>query len=59
MIPSSKLMLTFVWNSHGFQVIDAMAYHTIPKGEMFMPPTLSEIFSPRSLPGVEREVKGG
>jgi hypothetical protein len=30
MIQSPKLMLTFVWNPHGFQVVD-----TIPKGEIF------------------------
>jgi hypothetical protein len=30
MIQSQKLMLTFFWNSYGFQVVDAM-----PKGEMF------------------------
>jgi predicted RNA-binding protein YlxR (DUF448 family) len=25
MIQSQKLMLTFVWNPHGFHVVDAMA----------------------------------
>jgi hypothetical protein len=30
MIQSPKLMLTFIWNPHGCQVVDAM-----PKGEMF------------------------
>jgi hypothetical protein len=29
-IQSPKLMLTFVWNPHGFQVVDVMLYHTIP-----------------------------
>jgi hypothetical protein len=28
-------MLTFVWNPHGFQVVDAMPCHAMPKGEMF------------------------
>jgi hypothetical protein len=35
MIQSLKVMLTFVWNSHGFQVVDAMSCHAMPKGEMF------------------------
>jgi hypothetical protein len=26
-IQSPKLMLTFVWNPHGFQVVDAMQCH--------------------------------
>jgi hypothetical protein len=30
MIQSPKLTVMFVWNPHGFQVVDA-----IPKGEMF------------------------
>jgi hypothetical protein len=30
MIQSPKLMLTFIWNPHGFQVVDVM-----PKREMF------------------------
>jgi hypothetical protein len=30
MIQSPKLMPVFVWNPHGFQIVDAM-----PKGEMF------------------------
>jgi hypothetical protein len=29
-LPRPKLMLTFVWNPHGFQILDAM-----PKGEKF------------------------
>jgi hypothetical protein len=54
-------MLTFVWNPHGFQVVDAMPYHTIPKGEMFTAAydirnILSEIVARR---GVGRKVKGG
>jgi hypothetical protein len=35
MIQSPKLMRTFVWNLHGFQVVDAMPCHAMPKGEMF------------------------
>jgi hypothetical protein len=31
MIQSQKLMLTFLWNPHGFQIVD-----TMPKGEIFM-----------------------
>jgi hypothetical protein len=55
-IQSLKLMLTFVWNPHGFQVVDAMS-----KGEMFTAAyyirnILTEIIARR---GVEREVKGG
>jgi hypothetical protein len=34
-IQSPKLMLPFVWNSHGFQVADAIPCHVMPKGEMF------------------------
>jgi hypothetical protein len=36
MIQSPKLMLTFVWNPHGFQVVDIMPCHANPKGEIFM-----------------------
>jgi hypothetical protein len=57
MIESPKLMPTFVWNSHGFEVADVM-----PKGEMVpavVSLRMSEIMSVRSLLGVEREVKGG
>jgi hypothetical protein len=50
MIQSPKLMQTFVWNPHGFQIVDAMQCnamqchamqcnampcHAMPKGEMF------------------------
>jgi hypothetical protein len=53
MIQSPKLMLTFVWNLHEFQVVDAMACHAMPKGEMFPAAPISEIFSLRSLLGME------
>jgi hypothetical protein len=35
MIQSPKLMLMFVWNPDGFQVVGAMPCHAKPKGEMF------------------------
>jgi hypothetical protein len=56
MIQSPKLMLPFVWNPHGFQVVDVMPCHAMPcQIERFSrPPTISEMFSPRSLLGVER-----
>jgi hypothetical protein len=55
MIQSPKLMLAFVWDPHGFQIIEVM-----PKGKIFTAACylISEIFSPRLLFGVEREVKG-
>jgi hypothetical protein len=61
MIQSSKLMLRFVWNPHGFQTIDAMPCHAMPKGEIFTTACdirniLTEIVS---LLGVENEAKGG
>jgi hypothetical protein len=48
-------MLTVVWNPHEFQVVDVIPCHAMPKGEMFTTTyyTISEIFSPRSLLGVE------
>jgi hypothetical protein len=64
-IQSPKLMLTFVRNPHGFQVVDimpchAMPCHAMPKGEMFtdayyIRKILTEIVARR---GVEREAKG-
>jgi hypothetical protein len=51
MIESPKLMLTFVWNPHGFQIVDAIPCQ---EENFSQPPTMSEIFSPRSLLGVER-----
>jgi hypothetical protein len=55
MIQSSKLMLTFVRNPHGFQVVD-----TLPKREMYaaaynIRKFLAEIIARRR---VERDVKG-
>jgi hypothetical protein len=58
MIQSSKLMPTFVWNPHGFQVVDAIPCPLMPKGEMFTAAHYIRIFSSKSLLGVEREVKG-
>jgi hypothetical protein len=49
MIQNPKLMLTFVWNPHEFQVVDAMQQERCSR-----PPTISEIFSLGSLLGVER-----
>jgi hypothetical protein len=54
MIQNSKLMLTFAWNLHGFEIVDVLS-----KGEMFTTSIISEIFWPRSLLDMEREVKGG
>jgi hypothetical protein len=56
MIQSPKLMLTFVWNPHRFQVVDAMP---CPQARYSRPPTTSEIFSRTSLLDVETDVKGG
>jgi hypothetical protein len=61
MIQSPKLMLMFVWNRHGFEVVDAMSYHAMRKGEMFTAAhdvrnILAEIIA---RPRVKREVKGG
>jgi hypothetical protein len=50
MIHNPKLMLTFVWNPYGFQVVDAMPYR---KETSSRPLTISEIFSPKSSLGVE------
>jgi hypothetical protein len=49
-------MLTFVWNPHGFQVIDIM-----PKGEKFTTVYHVRNISTEivSLLDLEREVKGG
>jgi hypothetical protein len=35
MIQNPKLMRIFVWNPHGFQVVDAMSCHAMPKREIF------------------------
>jgi hypothetical protein len=35
MIHSPKLMITFVWNPHGFQVVHALPCHTTLKIEIF------------------------
>jgi hypothetical protein len=56
MIQSPELMFRFIWNPHGFQVVDLML-----KGEIFTAAydsrnILTQIVS---LLGVEREVKGG
>jgi hypothetical protein len=55
-IQSPKLMLTFVWNPHGFHIVDDMPCHAMPcrKERWSRLPTIFEIFSPRSLHGVER-----
>jgi hypothetical protein len=55
-IQSSKLVLTFVWNLHEFQVIDVM-----PKGEKFITAYHVRNISTEivSLLDMEREVKGG
>jgi hypothetical protein len=45
MIQSPILMLTFVWNPYGFQVVDAMPDQ---KDKCSRPPTISERFSLRS-----------
>jgi hypothetical protein len=34
-IQSPKLMLTFIWNLQGFQVVDAIPCHGIRKGGIF------------------------
>jgi hypothetical protein len=49
-------MLTLVWNPYGFQVVDVMPCHALPcqKQRCSRPSPLSEIFSPRLLPDVER-----
>jgi hypothetical protein len=52
MIQSSKFKQTFVWNPHGFQVVDAKPCQ---KERYLQPPIISEIFSVRSLLGVQRE----
>jgi hypothetical protein len=56
MIQSPKLMPMFVWNPHGFQLVDAMPCHAMPcqQETCSRPPKISEIFSPKSLLGVER-----
>jgi hypothetical protein len=54
MIQSPKLMLTFVWNPHGLQVVDIMPWQ---QERCSRPPTISDIFSPKSLLRVERDVK--
>jgi hypothetical protein len=59
MIQSPKLMQSFIWNLHGFQVVDTKPAMPFRKERCSRPPTMSEIFSPRSLLGVERDVKGG
>jgi hypothetical protein len=51
MIQSPKLMLTVVWNPHGFQVVDAVSCQ---KERFSRPSNISEIFSPRLLLGMER-----
>jgi hypothetical protein len=51
MIQSPKLMQTFMWNPHGFQVVDAMPSQNERSSRS---PTRSEIFPPRSLFGMER-----
>jgi hypothetical protein len=55
-IQNPKLMLTLVWNLHGFQVVDVMPCRAMPsqKERRSRPPKISEIFSLRSLLGVER-----
>jgi hypothetical protein len=56
MIQSPTLMLMFVWNPHGFQVVDAMSRQ---KERYSHPPPISEIFSLGSLLGVGRDVNEG
>jgi hypothetical protein len=50
MIQSPKLMFTFVWNPHGFHVVDAMPCQ---KERYSRPPIMSEIFPLRSLLDVQ------
>jgi hypothetical protein len=50
MIQSPKLMPMCVWNPQGFQVIDSIPCQ---KERCSRPPTISEIFTPRSLLSVE------
>jgi hypothetical protein len=56
MIESLTMMSIFIWNFHGFTLVDP-----IPKGDMFTAAyyiRISEIFSLRSLLSLERQVKG-
>jgi hypothetical protein len=65
MIQSPNLMRTFVWNPHGFQVVNAMPCHAMPchampKGEMFrVADYIRNILTETVLLlDVERDVKG-
>jgi hypothetical protein len=59
MIQSPKFMLTFVWNRHEFQAVDAMPCHAMPKGEVFTAADYIRNILTEIVLGVEwREVKG-
>jgi hypothetical protein len=61
MIYSPKLVLMFACNPHGFQVVDSMLFHDIPKGEMFtavyyIRNLLTEIVARRGVERSERRL---
>jgi hypothetical protein len=59
-IQSLKLMLPFVWNPHGFHVVDAMPYHAMDKERCSRLHTIpaSPKYYHRDRCSARREVKG-
>jgi hypothetical protein len=54
MVQSPKLMLTFVWNPHGLQVVDIMPWQQERCSRL---PAIRDIFSPILRLGVETDEK--